>query len=69
MKWKRHDDYALVSECGWYSVAKIGGKDGHRYEVWRRREHPEGVHLVAHNLATAAEAKKLAREDSCQDES
>jgi len=68
MKWRRHDDYALVSRCGRYSVAKIGGRDGVRYEVWRRREHPEGPHLVAHNLETAKEAKKLALEDSCPDE-
>ena len=64
MRWKRHDDYALVSDCGCYSVAKIGGKDGHRYEVYRTRAHPEGVHLVAHNLETAAEAKKLALDDA-----
>jgi hypothetical protein len=63
MRWVKHDDYALVSECGFYSVAKIGGKDGVRYEVYRTRAHPEGVHLVAHNLETAAEAKKLAFED------
>ena len=64
MKWKKHDDYALVSECGCYTVAKIGGKDGHRYEVWRSRKHPEGVHLVAHNIATSIEARKLAEADS-----
>jgi hypothetical protein len=64
MRWKRHDDYALVSDCGGYSVAKIGGKDGVRYEVYRTRAHPEGVHLVAHNLETATEAKRLAGEDA-----
>ena len=64
MRWKRHDDYALVSDCGFYSVCKIGGKDGVAYEVYRTRAHPEGPHLVAHNLETATEAKRLAGEDA-----
>ena len=64
MKWVKQSDYALLSDCGGYSVAKIGGKDGVRYEVYRTRAHPEGVHLVAHNLETATEAKRLAGEDA-----
>jgi len=64
VKWVKQSDYALLSDCGCYSVCKIGGKDGVAYEVWRRREHPEGPHLVAHNLETAKEAKRLAGEDA-----
>jgi hypothetical protein len=64
MKWKKHDSAAIVSEDGCYSIAKIGGSGGYRYEVYRTRRHPEGVHLVAHNIATPAEARKLAQADS-----
>lgn len=63
MKWSRASEYALVSDCGMYSVAKIGTENGRIYETWRTRKHPDGPHLVAVNLATSAEARKLAEQD------
>lgn len=64
MKWVKHDGYAIVSDDGCYSIAKIGGKGGQCYEVWRTRAHKEGPHLVAHNVATSAQARKLAEADA-----
>jgi hypothetical protein len=64
MKWTKHDDYALVSDCGRYSVAKIGGKDGVAYEVWRRRTHPAGPGLVEHGIIDSRQARKIAERDS-----
>ena len=66
MRWHPPALYAQVSECGRYSVCKIGGRDGYRYETWRTRAHPEGPHLVAHNLETADEAKRMAEADSLE---
>lgn len=71
MKWKKHDGYALVSDCGFYSVTKIGfehesGKTGAFYESWRRRAHPDGPHLIATNLTTSDEARHLCELDDAE---
>ena len=63
MKWIKHDNYAIKSECGRYSVCKIGFKNGHFYEAWRTRAHKDGPHLIAHNIADAKEARRLAEAD------
>ena len=63
MKWVKHDSAAIVSDDGCYSIARTGGDSG-RFEVWRTRKHEAGPHLVAHNIATAAEARKLAEADA-----
>lgn len=71
MKWRKHDDSALVSDCGFYSVTRIGyqnesGQKGGFYEAWRRRAHPDGPHLIASNLATSAEARHLCERDDAE---
>ena len=64
MRWKKHDAYAIKSEDERYSICSIGFNGSRCYEVWRTRLHEAGPHLVAHNIATAAEARKLAEADS-----
>lgn len=63
MKWKRKDKYAEVSECGCYSVCAIGGEKGWAFEAYRTRQHPEGPHLVIHNV-TAQDARAACEADS-----
>lgn len=60
VRWKKHDDYAIVSDDGRYSICRIG----EAFEVWRTRQHDEGPHLVATNLPDSQEARKLAEADS-----
>ncbi len=64
LKWKKHDNYAIKSDCGRYSICSIGFNGGRFFEVWRTRAHESGPHLVAHNIADAKEARKLAEADS-----
>lgn len=66
MNWNRVDKYAERSDCGRYSICAIGfeGGNGGFFEGWRSRTHPEGVHLVATNLKTAAEARSLCEQDN-----
>ena len=64
VKWVKHDNYSIVSEDGCYSIARIGGQAGQCFEVYRTRKHPDGVHLVAHNIADAKEARRLAEADA-----
>ena len=59
MNWRKPEKYAQVSKCGRYSVAKIGFNGGAFYEAWQTRGHADGPHLIASNLATAEEARKL----------
>ncbi len=35
MKWKKWGEYALISECGKYSIAKTGPADNYVYHVFR----------------------------------
>jgi hypothetical protein len=69
VNWNRVDKYAERSECGRYSICAIGfeGGNGGFFEGWRSRKHAEGVHLVATNLKTAAEARELCEQDSRED--
>ena len=69
MKWAKPkpgpgcaEAYAQLSACGRYSVAKIGFVGGAFYESWQTRKHAEGPHLIATNLPTAAEARRLCEE-------
>ena len=55
--------YAQVSECGRFSVCRIGFGDGHRFEAWRTRAHPDGPHLIATNLPTSQAARDAAGKD------
>lgn len=71
MKWQAYPEaphgkasrYAILSECGRWSVAKLGRFPGERYEVWERTgERMDGERTVAvwtrrGDWATAAEAK------------
>jgi hypothetical protein len=62
--WKQHSMYALVSECGEYSVAKIGSSGGrYSYESWRTKSHPSGRLLLACNLPDANTAKLCCEAD------
>jgi hypothetical protein len=64
MKWEKVDRYAQRSKCCRYSVCAIGFDNGHRgfYESWVTRSHPEGPHLIATNLPSAEEARRLCEE-------
>ena len=65
LTWKQHDKYALISDCGNYSVAKIGSATGRwSYEAWRRKAHPLGRRLLAGNLPDANTAKAVCDDDS-----
>ena len=35
LKWKKWGEYALISECGKYSIAKTGPADDYVYHVFR----------------------------------
>jgi hypothetical protein len=60
LTWKQHDKYALVSDCGRYSVAKIGSESGRfTYEAWRRGQYP----ALAVNLPDANTAKLRCEHD------
>ena len=66
MKWKPipANGYALLSDCGCYSVCKVGGANGvMRYSAWRTAKHPEGRKLLMPNLPDAATAKTLCEGD------
>jgi hypothetical protein len=52
-----------LSECGGFSVCRIGPEGSRFYEAWRTRAHPEGPHLIATNLPSADEARRIAGED------
>lgn len=61
MKWERVDKYAQRSKCGRYSVCAIGFDNGHTgfFESWQTRAHEEGPHLIATNLPSAEDARRL----------
>ena len=65
MNWRKTGalEYAQVSECGRYSVCRIGIADGQFYEAWRTRKHEDGPHLIATNLPTSQAAREVAEED------
>ena len=63
MNWQNPARYAQVSECGRYSVCRIGIGDGQFLEAWRTRQHPDGPHLVSTNLKTALDARKACEAD------
>lgn len=44
--------YCLVSPCGKYTICKIGGADGFRYELWVGKEQVS----IGHTSAEAAMA-------------
>lgn len=69
MKWQRKSKFAEQSDTAMYSVCAIafGSPGGGFFEAWRTRRHPEGPHLIATNLKTASEARKLCIEDACSE--
>lgn len=40
MRWKRGDEYHIASECGRFTVARIG-LPPYRYVAWMRHPHPQ----------------------------
>lgn len=64
MNWRHSTiaDWHQLSDCGRYSVCRIGGPVTF-YEAWRTRQHEDGPHLIATNLATSAEARQIAEGD------
>ena len=64
MKWRQHDAYSLVSDCGFYSVAKYGSESGRfTYAAWRRVGHPLGRLMLDGNLPDAITAKLACEAD------
>lgn len=61
MNWRKHDAYAIVSECGRYRICSIGYNGGRAFEVWQTRKHEDGPHLLAafcdHHAAKGTVAK------------
>lgn len=63
MLWNDRDRYYQKSHDGRYSVCAIGYAQGEWfYESWATRAHPEGPHLIATNLPSAEEARRLCEE-------
>jgi hypothetical protein len=62
LTWKQRSDYAQVSDCGSYSVAKVRTDDKPFYEAWRTRQHPDGPGMIQTGLPTAEFARKLCAE-------
>ena len=61
LKWKKWGEYALISECGKYSIAKSGYDDNYLYQVFRltgynkRTDYHESQPLLT--FQSSAEAK------------
>jgi len=51
VNWTRKTRYALVSECGLFTIAKVIVQAGARYELWR-----EGTFISSYPSADAAKA-------------
>jgi hypothetical protein len=63
MRWNDRDQYYQKSSDGRYSVCAIGYAQGEWfYEAWQTRAHEEGPHLIATNLPSAEEARRLCEE-------
>ena len=56
-------DWYQLTDCGRYSVARIGMKSGTFFEAWRTRKHLDGPHLISTNLPTSQAARDAAEED------
>jgi hypothetical protein len=64
LTWKQLDKYALVSDCGRYSVAKYGSESGrYTYAAWRTQKHPLGRLALAMNLPDAITARLRCEHD------
>ena len=60
MQWVKHDDYAIVTDDGRYSIAKVGvGPGEYVYECWQTRRHEDGSHLIATCIADPKDARRL----------
>ena len=70
MNWKEVRSNLWRSDCGRYEVDGLVVCNVHGpvrvYEARRTRAHGDGPHLVAANIPTAVEAKKLAEADSLE---
>jgi hypothetical protein len=63
MRWDDRDRYFQKSRDGCYSVAAIGYAQGKWfYEAWQTGKHPQGLLLIATNLPSAEEARRLCEE-------
>ena len=64
MNWKPipANGYALLSDCGCYSICKVGAGRV-TYEAWRTAKHPEGRRCLERGLPDAATAKTLCEGD------
>lgn len=56
LKWRRYDKYAMVSECGKYSVSKDGATPA-KYQSWYRT--PEPAQRLGREVSTFAEAAAI----------
>jgi len=64
MRWTKASNYAVISSCGHYSVAKIGSASGtFTYEAWRTNSHPKGRERLG-SYPTPAEAKERVERES-----
>ena len=55
MKFVRYDDYAIISDCGRYSVAKTHHGERVIYAAWLRGQPP--THLAEYDNAADAKAR------------
>ncbi len=66
MNWNWPTKYAQLTECGRYSVAKVGNGTRFLYEAWRTRAHPCGAGLIRTGIATADEARLTCEKDDSE---
>ena len=64
MKWKKASEYAIVSACWSYSVARYG-VEPFQYLAWRMPSHPLGRSILG-AYPDASQAKKRAEDDHAQ---
>jgi len=58
MNWLKPKDTAQLTDCGKYSVCRIGDNGRRTYEAWRTRKHPDGPKCLGVGLQTAEAARR-----------
>ena len=68
MRWRKSSSTSQTSDCGNYSVCRVTyvtetGPEP-RYEAYRTRNHPDGLHCLAVALLSGDEAKARCQDDA-----
>lgn len=62
MRWRKVSEYAAVSECGYYSVARIVIAGREHFELWHRTRDERGRVIARRVLRRGPSAKALVAE-------